>query len=345
MNLKEYYHVTSEGLQKIPSLKEAVAKLNSETYVWFDYIDADRNDLSELIEPLGIHPLSIEDCTDENQVPKMDDFSTYSFLVFNAIYYKDTSLITDEVDIFIGKNFIVTVSGYSENSLMPLIGVRGVVERNIQGITQGPAWMLHKILDHVVDQMADAIDGLETEIDMAEEAILEAPATFLPSKLLYLRRNLLSLRKILFHEREVLTRISRNECDWIPKKTTIHYRDIYDHLSNYLEMTESYRDNVNSLMELYASMLNNKMARDSNQTNASVRRLTLITTVFMPLTLLAGIFGMSEWSMMTGTENWRKAYPYFGVIMIIIGSVNYFFIKWMEKRDIKRLSQSPENMQ
>ncbi len=341
MNVKEFYHVSPVGtIRKVSGIKDASALLNEDGYVWFNYVNANRENLAELIEPLGLHPLSIEDCTDETQVPKMDDFPTYTFIVFNALYYKDTEIISDEVNIFVGKNFVVTVSGYSEKSLMPLIGIEGVIERKIAGIAQGPSWMLHKILDHIVDQMGNAVDGLETDIDLAEEQILDSPATFEPSKLLYLRRNLLSLRKFLFHEREMLARISRNENIWVTKKATAHFRDIFDHLSNYLEMTESYRDNVNSLMELYASMLNNKMARDSNQTNASVRRLTLITTVFMPLTLLAGIFGMSEWSMMTGADNWRRAYPLFGVIMLIIGLANFLFIKWLESRDKRKMNRN-----
>lgn len=339
MNLKEYYHVTQSGvLNKLQDLNEAIVLLNSnDGYVWFDYIDPSREELSELIEPLGLHPLSIEDCVDETQVPKMDDFPTYTLIIFNALYYKDRNLVSDEVDVFIGKNFVVTVSGFSELSIMPLIGIRGVVERNLPGVSQGPAWMLHRILDYTVDQMASSIDGLEADIDLAEESILDSPASFEASRLLYLRRNLLSLRKNLFPEREILARISRTECIWVPKKATVHFRDIYDHLSNYLEMTESYRDNVNSLMELYASMLNNQMARDSNQTNFSVRRLTLITTIFMPLTLLAGIFGMSEWSMMTGPENWKFSYLAFGAVMVVIGGANYLLLKWMERRDRRKL--------
>jgi magnesium transporter len=90
-------------------------------------------------------------------------------------------------------------------------------------------------------------------------------------------------------------------------------------------------------MELYASMLNNKMARDSNQTNATVRRLTLITTIFMPLTLIAGIFGMSEWTVMTGGEaNIPHSYPLFAAIVAVIGLASFLFIRWLEWRDRKR---------
>ncbi|MGB8358608.1 MAG: CorA family divalent cation transporter, partial [Bacteroidales bacterium] len=133
-------------------------------------------------------------------------------------------------------------------------------------------------------------------------------------------------------------KISRNDCEWVPEKATVHYRDIFDHLSNFLEMTESNRDNVTSLMELYASMLNNQMARDSNQTNSTVRRLTFITTIFMPLTLIAGIFGMSEWTVLTGgEEHIRNSFLIFGGAMVLIGIMNFLFINWLERRDWKKL--------
>jgi magnesium transporter len=338
MGNSEFYRIAAPGvMEKLGTLKEATEALNGDGYVWFNFRKASREDLAELITPLGIHPLSIEDCTDENQVPKMDEMTAYTFIVFNALYYENEELLSDEVDLFIGRNFLVTVSGYSEHSQLPLEGLNTVLERNLTGLTRGPAWLMHVILDYIVDQMADAVDRAEDDIDQAEESILGAPSVFDPSKLIYLRRNLLALRKSLFHEREILTKISRNDCEWVPEKATVHYRDIYDHLSNFLEMTESHRDNVTSLMELYASMLNNQMARDSNQTNAAVRRLTLITTIFMPLTLLAGIFGMSEWSMMTGPENWSRAYPIFGGIMLLIAIGNFILIKLLERRDWKRL--------
>jgi len=338
MATSEFYHISSGGsLEKISTCSEAVSGMNDDGYVWFNYRKASREDLSELIEPLGLHPLSLEDCTDENQVPKMDEFPNYTFIAFNALRYDQEELISDEVDLFIGEKYLVTVSGYSEATRYPIDGIKEVIERNSAAVKRGPAWLMHIILDNIVDQMVDAVEKAEADIDRAEEAILSSPSAFDPAMLTYLRRNLLGLRKTLFHEREILIKISRNDCEWVPEKASAHYRDIFDHLSNFLEMTESHRDNVTSLMELYASMLNNQMARDSNQTNATVRRLTLITTIFMPLTLLAGIFGMSEWTVMTGGEsNIRHSYPIFAAIMVIIGLANFLFIRWLERNDRKK---------
>ncbi len=264
-----------------------------------------------IVVPLGIHPFSVEDCIDENQVPKIEDFPNYSFINFNAFRYADKKLTVDEVDLFIGKDFLITVSGSSPDAGEPLGDIERFVELDIENARLGPAFLMHVILDHVVDHKFMAIEALQDELDTAEDAMMDAPSDFNPAQLLSLRRSLLALRKSLYHEREILVKICRRDCPFIPEKAIFHYRDIYDHLAKFFEFIETYREIVTSLMELHMSMLNNQMAKTANQTNSTVRRLTFITTIFMPLTLLAGIGGMSEWSMMTGPANWRIAYPAF----------------------------------
>jgi len=334
MNQPFCYHISGKGeMTSLAGVNEALNSITSGGYVWFNFIHASKEDLSMLIEPLSLHPLSIENCTDENQVPKAEDFQNYSFIIFNTLYYKDRNLTSDEVDLFIGTNFIITVSGFSERSNSPLSEAEQLVKRNLTNIKTGPSRLAHLILDNLVDKMGEAVEAIEEDIDAAEESIIDNPGDFDALRLTYIRRDLWSIRKILFHEREILVKVIRNDCHFIPEKVTVHYRDIYDHISNFFEMTESNRDNVTNLMELYTSMLNNKMAHDSNQTNASVRRLTLITTIFMPMTLIAGIFGMSEWTMMMGPEKWRTGYILFAAILMAIGVLNYALLKWMERKD------------
>jgi magnesium transporter len=122
------------------------------------------------------------------------------------------------------------------------------------------------------------------------------------------------------------------DCPFILKKTVVHYRDVYDHLEKFFELTDTYRETVTSLMELYTSLLNNLMTKMSNETNNSVKRLTLIATIFMPLTLVASIFGMSEWTMITGPGNWKVAYPLFFMVMAVIAVINYIVIKRVERK-------------
>ena len=197
----------------------------------------------------------------------------------------------------------------SPNDGRLLTGIEQIVERDIESARQGPAFLMHVILDHIVDHKFAAIELLEDELDRTEETMLAAVSRFNPAELIRLRRDLMALRKSVFHEREILTKICRKDCPFVSDKAIFHYRDIYDHLAKFFELVETCRDLVTSLMEMYLSLLNNEMTRAAQETNVTVRRLTLITTIFMPLTLLAGIGGMSEWSMMTGPENWRIAYP------------------------------------
>jgi len=326
-----FYHISQTGeVTVLPTLAAALAAEGG--FLWLDFCRPTKEELSALITPLGLHPLSIEDCTDENQVPKIDDYPGNTFLIFNIFSYAGGELTVSEVDLFIGDRFVITVSGRDVNGCRLLKDVGRIVERDINSARQGPAFLLHAILDQIVDGKFTAIETLEDELNRAEEAILDDLATFNPAGLLHLRRNLLAVRKSLFQEREILVKICRRDCPFIPEAAIYHYRDIYDHLAKFFELTETSREIVTSLMEMYLSMLNNQMSRSANQMNSTVRRLTFITTIFMPLTLLAGIGGMSEWSMMTGPHNWRVAYPLFLLGMIVIGVINYYLLTWREKK-------------
>ena len=333
MSESRFYHISPKGkLSGVATVDAALVAAKDGGFLWLDYCQPTKEELSRLIEPLGFHPLSIEDCLDEDQIPKMEEFPLNTFIIFNTFEYLNKKLSIGELDLFIGANFLVTVSQLNSENRRLLDGIEHIVERNIESAKRGPAFLMHVILDYVVDRKFLAIEALEDELESREEAMLADLSSFVPADLLQSRRYLLILRKSLFHEREILIKICRKDCPFIPDKAIFHYRDIYDHLTKFYELTESYRDLVSSLMEMYLSMLNNQMTKAANETNISVRRLTLITTIFMPLTLLAGIGGMSEWSMMTGPANWKIAYPAFLLAICVIGFINFCLLKWFEKR-------------
>ena len=202
----------------------------------------------------------------------------------------------------------------------------------VSNSNEGPDFLMHKVIDYLVDQKYKAFDDLEDELEVAEDFLIDNVEKFEPRQLIRIRKTLQVLRKSLFYEREILVKISRKDCPFISEKAIVHYRDIYDHLAKFFELTETYREMETSLMELYTSLLNNLMTRSSNETNVSVRRLTLITTVFMPLTLLASIGGMSEWSMITGPENWKISYPVFLLGMGLIALLNFLLLRRLEKK-------------
>lgn len=333
MSQTKFYHFPQKGIfYSLGSAAAAIEAVKEGGFIWLNYYEPSREELTALTEPLGIHPLSVEDCMDSSQVPKIEHFPKNTFVIFNAFDYVERNLSVDEVDLFIGENFLITVSGFQSEGRNPMNGVESRIEFEFENAKKGPAFLMHIILDHIVDQKFHAIESVEDELEEAEESLMDNPEKFNPADLIRLRRSLLNLRKSLFHEREIFVKICRLDSPYIGDKAIFHYRDIYDHITKFLELTENYREIVTSLMELYTSLLNNIMTKASNDTNLSVRRLTLIATIFMPLTLIASIGGMSEWSMITGPGNWRISYPLFLAGMVIIGFVSYFAIRRMEGR-------------
>ncbi len=342
MSEYRFFSISPKGkIDKLNSLEDAIAETKNGNYTWLDFYQPTRDVLSTLIEPLGIHPLTVEDCTDENLVPKIEEYPNNTFIIFNAFTYANNILATDEVDFIIGENYLITVSGFFSEGRKPLKDIYKIVEKELEQAKQGPDFLLHIIMDYVVDNKFVAIEALEDELDNAEELLINDTTKFNPSELIRLRRNLLTLRKGLFHEREILVKICRKDCQFVSDKAIYHFRDIYDHLSKFFELTETYREIVSSLLEMNISILNNMMTKTANETNLSVRRLTLISTVFMPLTLLAGIGGMSEWSMMTDPSNWKISYPLFLLAMVVIGVLNYLLIRRLERRDRSKWKELP----
>ena len=332
-------HVTSSG-QAMPcaTFEQALAgQRESGGYVWIDLEDPARADLDALAGPFGLHPLAIEDCLDGDEVPKIEDFPQNTFVIFNRFHFSDHELAVEEVDFFLGTSFLITVAAHPLDS-----GARQRLDDAIRAkqanVGKGPDHLLHVILDHVVDDQLLAIEALQDDLDQAEElALARGSSGFDPTQLLRLRRNLLASRKSLFHGREILIKICRKDSPFISEAAVYQFRDVYDHLVKFLEVIEMCREMVATLMELHLSLVNNELARLGNRTNQIVRRLTLITTVFMPLSFFAGVGGMSEWSMMTGPENWKIAYPLFLLGMSVVGVASYYLFKWLERRPARRV--------
>lgn len=326
-------HVAKDGtLRRVAGLTEALQAARGGGYVWLDFVDPSRADLEALIEPLGVHPLSVADCLDSDQIPKVEDFQRHSFLILNTFAVEGAKIRVDEVDFILGEGFLVSVSGHTGGDP----GIRERLEKtiplNAADVGKGPDFLMHLMLEYVVDGKSEALEAMMGEIDAAEERILRDRPAFDLNTLVRLRRQLLVLRKSLFHEREVLIKICRRDSPFIGEKSVYRYRDVYDHLAKFFAQVEISREMLLSLMETHLSLVNNRMAAVAHRTNVSVRRLTLITTIFMPLSLVAGIGGMSEWSMITGPENWKAAYSALLVCMAVMGAATYAILRWMEAR-------------
>lgn len=332
MSDSHFFHITQPGkITPVSTLDEAMKVVKTGGYIWLSYTHPDLDELTPLIEKLDIHPLSIEDCLNEGQIPKIDDFPTHTYILFNAFNYSKKKITIEEINLFIGKNFLITVSHREFSGIQLMENVEQLKSKNLLNISQGPASLMHVILDYIVDEIFVTVEAVEDDINIIEDSMLQSLSKFNLSDLQHMRRNLQTIRKSLFHEREILLKICRKDSPFISDETIFHYRDIYDHLTKFLELTENQREIVSSLMEMNLSLLNNQMARSANQTNTTMRRLTFITTIFLPLTLLSGVGGMSEYTMMTGAHNWRIAYPIFLAGMVVLGFLSYFWLTRVRK--------------
>lgn len=333
MSKHRFYQVTPGGeLLPEQSAREAVRLPPGGGYAWLDFRDPSQEDLEPLVGLLGIHPLSVADCLDKAQVPKIDNFGKSTFLLINSYSHRNGVLSTGEIDFIIGADFLVTVGGRGETPHWEDRDIEALLRLEPQNPGQGPDFLMHALMNYVIDGKHKAIDSLESEVDETEESIIRDLSRFRMSRLVHLRKNILVMRKSLFYEREILTKLCRRDSPFVSEKAVYHFRNSYDHITKYYEEAEIYREVILSLTEMYLSMVNNQMSQIANRTNTTVRRLTFITTIFMPLTLLAGIGGMSEWSMMTGPANWRVSYPVFGLAMALIGALTYAILLHMDAK-------------
>jgi magnesium transporter len=334
MGKSRYLVSTPDGnLEEVQTLAEALQGRPDGGFAWLDFANPDAEDLTALVEPLGLHPLAIEDCLDEDQVPKLEEFPGHTFILFNRYQTDGDAATIEEVNFFLGASFLVTVHSHGNDSAAFGERLLRTARRDATSAGKGPDFLLQVLLDDIVDEKFDAIEALQDQLDTIEDDLLRSAAEFRPGRLVRLRRTLLYLRKSLVYEREILVKVCRRDSRYVTEAAIYDFRDIYDHLAKFFEVVEICRELIGSIMEIHLSMVNNQMTMVANRTNQIVRRLTLITTIFMPLTLLSGIGGMSEWSMMTGPENWRIAYPAFLGSMAAIAGLSFWLLKWAERRD------------
>lgn len=323
------FHLGKNGKMEIlNTLSDAFEFIAKGKFVWIDFDKPNEKDLACLITRLNIHPLVLEDCLDSQQIPKMDVYPDYSFFVFNNYSLEKDSLNIGEVNFIFGKNFLISVHGRDQDK-------DGLVDRfrdriSIVGTNcyKSSDFLLYALMDYIVDSKLPVIEKFEDEVEVLEMLIHEKPEKLQPQDLLVLRKNLNELRKSLFHEREILTKICRADSSTITEKNAMFYfKDIFDNLNRYFELIEKCRETVNNLFSLHLSARSNHIAMISLQMNEVMKRLTIITTIFMPLTFFSGVGGMSEWSMICGPENWKYSYPLFFLLMLILATAIYKILK------------------
>lgn len=278
-----------------------------------DFIAPTAEESNLLTSYFKFHPLSVEDSIDEfTQRPKIDFYEGYSFLVLHAIHQE--SLSPYEVDVFVGEQFIVT---YQQKSIRNLNNLWERMRKD-DVFREGPYYILHAVIDGLVDDYFPPVYRLEDQINSIEDNSEKESIQVLIEELFDIRADLSKLRRTVVPMSDLLYRIIHSERLSHLKEHRLYFYDVYDHLLKLTEMLESYRDFSSDIRDSYLSV-------NSNTMNSIMMTLTVITTIFMPLTFIAGIYGMNFAYM--PELHWQYGYFIVLGLMGMIALLMFFYFR------------------
>ncbi len=251
---------------------------------WVDLTDPTDEEFALLSSPFRIHPLSIEDARAETHHPKIESYDGYLYVILHGIDSTATELATHDVDFFLGPNFLLTIHDSLSRSFPE---VAGVCLRNERVLSEGPAALLHRLVDTMVDHYRPEVDRIEGRLDDLEERILENRDNGdVVREILSLKRDVTSLRRVVLPQRDVLGRLGRREFPQLSDELAFRFRDVYDHVVRVSDEALLFQDRVTAMFETHLSNVSNRL-------NSVMKVLTILSTIFLPLTVLTSLYGMN----------------------------------------------------
>ena len=290
---------------------------DGQNIVWADVSDPTTRDFEELAEEFGFHALSIEDCRNEHQRPKVEEFEGYYFIVLYeaSLSGPNDSLELRELNIFLGSNYLVTVHSRPIRAVQTARRLWGEWQDKAE---HGAGLLAYLLIDAIVDDYLPLLDVLSDRMDDLEDQIF---GDFRPEsieQIFRIKKQLLFLRRTVTPLRDVFNTMLRREQAIFARETYVYFQDVYDHLIRVADTIDTLRDMLSSTMDAYLSVSGNRM-------NMIMKRLTSISTILMSVTLVAGIYGMN-FTFMPELQ-WRFGYVYALLSMIGIGVGLYFYLK------------------
>jgi len=285
-------------------------------WLWVDLEEPTADEEKILRQGFDFHPLVVDDCLVDTQYPKIDIYPDYLYIVLHGVNYaiQAQHFETAEVDIILGRNFLIT---HHYHKMRSVAMVRERVVKDPVYMERGSDMILYTILDKMVDHYFPDLQKIEDRIDEMEEQVFSNPQPGQLHQIFEVKKDVLHLKRILYPQREVFNRLSRDEFEFIQRHTRLYFRDIYDNISQLTEIADGYRDALSGLVDGYLSSV-------SNTLNQTMKILTIITTIFVPLTFVAGIYGMNFDHM--PELRWRYGYYFaLGVMLLISLGLLYFF--------------------
>lgn len=252
---------------------------------WVDIVDPDDRDIQVLREQLSIHELAIEDATSDSHQPKVESYPGFLYVVLHGIDFEASkhAFATHDVDFFLGRNWLATVH---DGRFRSVKRIAEICSRNGHMLSEGPAALLHRIVDIMVDHYRPEVEELDDWLDETESQVFEAPSTLHVRDILNLKRDVVSLRRVTVPQRDVVARLARREFAEIDQSVAYRFRDVHDHLVRIVDEAMVFNDRITGLLDAHLSATSNRL-------NEVVKVLTVITTIFGPLTVLSGLFGMN----------------------------------------------------
>lgn len=263
-------------------------------HVWVDLQDEGEQTVAEALVPFGVHPLVIEDMVQHVHRPKLDNYGEYFYVVVHSARWEKSAQRPSlrEVDMVVSERWIVTCHDGATRSI---VAAAETLPRRPELLAKCPAQLMHYLLDELVDHYLPIVDQLTTELDKLEDEVFDDDTPEMHARILRVKRGISALRRIIGPQRDTILALTRDELRAIPAELRLYLRDVYDRLARVADMLDSFRDESATVLELHLSAASNRM-------NHVIKRLTVIATVFLPLTVVTSYYGMNfrlpeyEWS-------------------------------------------------
>jgi len=269
---------------EIEDIKKALARKD---ILWVDIEQPNEEEINILRDVFNFHPLAIEDCINSKQRPKVDQYKDFYFIIMHALgKHEDTRVNVvniSELNIFLGDCYIVTFRKKKIEFIEP---VYRRYEKAPSLFEKGIDFVFYSLIDELVDEYFPLLDSMGSALEKLEEMAFKDPNPKTQNELFRLKNNIFRLRKILSPQREVLNIILRHDFGFVKEENRVYFMDVYDHLVRLFDLVDTYHDIISGALEAYLSSLSNKL-------NEIMKVLTIITTIMMPLSLIAGIYGMN----------------------------------------------------
>jgi len=311
--------------KEIETVDECLAFKDTPTATWINVQGIHEVEILEKLgEGFALHPLTVEDILNTDQRPKVEDFGDYIYIVLRMISYDDISgeIVTEQTSLILASNLVISFQEGAEGDVFDPVRER-IRTGKARMRNMGADYLAYTLVDAIVDNYFAVLEKLGEDIEFLEDELVTNPTPEILQAIHDLKREMIFLRKSVWPLREVISALERGESPLIKESTQIYLRDVYDHTIQVIDAVETLRDTLSGMLDIYLSSISNRM-------NEVMKVLTIIATIFIPLTALAGIYGMNFQYM--PELGWRWGYPMVWFTMIVIGALMLVYFrrkKWL----------------